>query len=162
MEAMRARILEQALTAHDAKRTRVEDLRHFESRMSGLMQSATEKEAVNVALRVAVTRATQSADDARSVAPALPSIELAKMNEQFQAQTAALQSSQRLVDQLSHQVAMLNQAVSQLMNNSATPVAVVSDTGAVHPVISTPVTVAALVPEIVLQAMPQAKTSAWS
>ena len=89
------------------------------------------------------------------------------MNEQFQAQTAALQSSQRLVDQLSNQVAMLHQAVSQLTNqaNAVTtapaPAPVLTAT-APAPVAPSASVAAALAPELLQLVVPVAKTGTWT
>ena len=94
--------------------------------MATLLASASEKENVNVVLRAQVEQASKTIEDAR-LTPVVASPELTEFHRQFQAQTAALQSSQRLVDQLSHQVATLNNAVNQLMTASVAPVAVVAE-----------------------------------
>ena len=93
------------------------------------------------------------------------------MNNQFQAQSAALQASQRLVDQLQSQVLStqsqlqsLNESVAQLMRAPVAPVAAVFDDGpASSPLVeaiaqTVPFSFSPLLPSVI----PQVKVSAWT
>ena len=69
MEHMQARILEQAITAHEAERLRAADQLHWESRIQDLINSASIKERDNIGLRAQVKLAADTIEEARTRPP---------------------------------------------------------------------------------------------